>query len=134
MFDFSEIGHLVRSSMATKGISSFYLGWTPTMLRDIPFSGIYWAGYDLFKTNLQRRQGPDHNPFVVSFVSGAAAGVVASIFTHPFDVIKTNCQIRIGGSIDDMNKSITTVIKDMYHSRGISAFSSGNSKWFLLKF
>ncbi|CAL2037909.1 unnamed protein product [Caenorhabditis brenneri] len=122
---YHEIGHLVRSSWATKGISAFYLGWTPTMLRDIPFSGIYWAGYDWFKTTLQRRQGPDHNPFVVSFVSGAAAGTVASVFTHPFDVIKTNCQIRIGGTADHMSKSIGAVIREMYHTRGWHAFSAG---------
>lgn len=95
------------------------------MLRDIPFSGIYWAGYDWFKTTLMKNRGANEQPFFVSFVSGAAAGVVASFFTHPFDVIKTNCQIRIGGSAADMNKSIVAVIREMYHSRGLSAFSAG---------
>ncbi|PIC39719.1 hypothetical protein B9Z55_011318 [Caenorhabditis nigoni] len=122
---YHELGHLIKSSWATKGISAFYLGWTPTMLRDIPFSGIYWAGYDWFKTRLTRLQGPDHSPFVVSFVSGASAGVVASVFTHPFDVIKTNAQIRIGGNLDSMNKSIGEVIREMYQTRGMGAFSAG---------
>uniref|UniRef100_A0A8R1DYM8 Mitochondrial carrier protein n=1 Tax=Caenorhabditis japonica TaxID=281687 RepID=A0A8R1DYM8_CAEJA len=125
---YHEVGHLIRSSFATKGISSFYLGWTPTMLRDIPFSGIYWAGYDWFKTTLQKhygKPGQDHQPFAISFVSGAFAGVVASFFTHPFDVIKTNCQIRIGGTAADMNKSIAVVIKEMYQARGIFVFTAG---------
>ncbi|CAI5445808.1 unnamed protein product [Caenorhabditis angaria] len=120
-----EVGELIKKSLKTKGISSFYLGWWPTLFRDIPFSGIYWAGYDFMKTRLVKNQKPGETPFVSSFISGATAGCVASIFTHPFDVIKTNSQIRLGESVENMNQSLKIVARDMYLKNGLSAFTAG---------
>ncbi|CAB3401860.1 unnamed protein product [Caenorhabditis bovis] len=124
---YKELGTLIKTSLATKGISSFYLGWSPTMLRDIPFSGIYWAGYDYLRTSMlkYRPQSAEDAPFLICFLSGAISACVASLFTHPFDVIKTNSQVRIGGAKEEMNKSLLTVAREMYKTRGISSFAAG---------
>lgn len=36
---FPDIGRALRVTVSTFGLSGFYLGWMPTLLRDIPFSG-----------------------------------------------------------------------------------------------
>ncbi|VDM85631.1 unnamed protein product, partial [Strongylus vulgaris] len=43
--NYRDIGKALRVTVAKNGISGFYLGWMPTLLRDIPFSGNYLLGF-----------------------------------------------------------------------------------------
>ena len=92
----------------TQGYSNLWRGLTLTMWRDVPFSGIYWWGYETMRNFLtsardQRAgvQGQSRNRaphFLDSFVAGATSGAVASIVTTPFDVGKTRRQVLEGES------------------------------------
>lgn len=89
----------------TQGYSSLWRGLTLTMWRDVPFSGLYWWGYEAMKNWLARlrpRTFPhavahEHQSngvvFVESFTSGAVAGAVSALITTPFDVGKTRQQV-----------------------------------------
>ncbi|KAF7511246.1 hypothetical protein GJ744_005143 [Endocarpon pusillum] len=99
----------------TQGYSSLWRGLTLTMWRDVPFSGIYWWGYEATRNALtdareraqgkvldanrsmtrRRSQSQDNptNTFLDSFVSGAFSGAVAALITTPFDVGKTRQQV-----------------------------------------
>lgn len=75
-------------------------GLTPTLWRDVPFSAIYFAGYEAVKRSLTggglgegNAQGSGEE-FGVAFASGALAGSVAAVLTHPFDVVKTRLQTQ----------------------------------------
>lgn len=96
----------LRKLAHTQGFTSLWRGLTLTMWRDVPFSGIYWWGYEAMRDNLvSMRNGPrdqlrhvrssqDHTAtFVDSFVAGATSGAIASIITTPFDVGKTRQQV-----------------------------------------
>ncbi|EPB71083.1 hypothetical protein ANCCEY_09832 [Ancylostoma ceylanicum] len=39
-----DIGKALRVTVSNHGLAGFYLGWMPTLLRDIPFSGIQNLG------------------------------------------------------------------------------------------
>lgn len=39
---YRELGSCVRAAMAQGGWRSLWLGWGPTALRDVPFSGRSW--------------------------------------------------------------------------------------------
>ncbi|KAJ5788735.1 Mitochondrial substrate/solute carrier [Penicillium paradoxum] len=90
-----------------KGYGSLWRGFTLTMWRDVPFSGLYWWGYEEVKKGLiaARQQAPhlsssDQEPqettfqaFLDSFISGAVSGSLAALVTTPFDVGKTRQQV-----------------------------------------
>ncbi|KAN0078941.1 Mitochondrial carrier domain containing protein [Elaphomyces granulatus] len=100
-----------------KGYGSLWRGLTLTMWRDVPFSGLYWWGYESIRNILtdlrekghstqdlppteqyrSRRASRSHQnsytTFVDSFTAGSASGAVAAFVTTPFDVGKTRQQV-----------------------------------------
>lgn len=81
-----ELGHLVN----LRGPSILWRGLGPTLWRDVPFSGIYWAGFEIIKTRLN---STDMSPTTTSFLSGAISGTISALATQPFDVLKTRRQV-----------------------------------------
>jgi solute carrier family 25 protein 39/40 len=47
----STLAHL-RTEVAAKGARTLWTGLGATLWRDVPFSGIYWAGYEVIKGRL----------------------------------------------------------------------------------
>ena len=90
-----------------EGWTSLWRGLTLTLWRDVPFSGIYWFGYETIKTRLEAQHRRNQiifptaaekvdntaNTFADSFISGALSGSVAAFLTTPFDVGKTRIQV-----------------------------------------
>jgi solute carrier family 25 protein 39/40 len=88
------------------GYTSLWRGLSLTMWRDVPFSGLYWWGYEKVKQSLENtRQHAPHRSsseveslstttaFFESFIAGATSGSVAALVTTPFDVGKTRQQV-----------------------------------------
>jgi len=67
----------------------FSLRYVPTMLRDVPFSALYWPAYEACKAVLLPASTTRTEVFLGTFASGAIAGSIAATATLPFDVIKT---------------------------------------------
>ncbi|KAJ1327527.1 solute carrier family 25 member 39/40 [Microdochium nivale] len=119
----SAAGHLtntvdgVREMVAEHGYRSLWRGLTLTLWRDVPFSAMYWWGYEAIRGKLtdfrEERRGrslvhqdsdrqitrsrsqsrENHSAtFTDSFAAGALSGAFASIVTTPFDVGKTRTQ------------------------------------------
>lgn len=89
---YTEVGRGFRSMLKMQGILGLWKGFFPTILRDVPFSGIYWTTYEAFKKHFNVTQPT----FGMSFAGGAISGGVAAFLTVPFDVVKTHQQIEFG--------------------------------------
>jgi len=105
----------IREMVGQQGYTSLWRGLTLTLWRDVPFSGLYWWGYEAIRSRLsdvreqrkgkpvdwnasqadRRAQIPENHTetFLDSFASGALSGAFASIVTTPFDVGKTRTQV-----------------------------------------
>ena len=121
-----------------RGVGGFYLGWQNTIMRDVPYSCMYWGAYEAFKKKFL--QGPVENNNVSIFLSGSCAGVISAFLTHPFDVIKTKQQVNVAAlaKVMEQNRNAGTsssivveeacyTIKDLFHKGGIRALFRGVS-------
>ena len=125
--------HTLRSTLSsiaalarTHGHLHLWRGLGTTLWRDVPFSGLYWAGYESCKRYLNRR---GYEGAGVAFASGATSGTAAALLTSPFDVLKTRKQaLLMAGTIGGAGSGSVgtfTVLKEVIRSEGISALYAG---------
>lgn len=113
-----------RELLREKGIAGLYKGLGATILRDVPFSIIY---FPLF-ANLNKlgQKTPDEkSPFFVSFLAGCAAGSIAAVAVNPCDVIKTRLQSLQRGVNEDTYSGIIDCTRKIWRSEGPAAFLKG---------
>lgn len=91
-----NVTHSVRDLVRAQGVSSLWRGLSATLWRDVPFSGVYWAGYEAIRRALSGGRGMgeiNHNDkasktFGVAFASGAGSGMVSfgrAVIPFPVD-------------------------------------------------
>ncbi|NWJ02741.1 GHC1 protein, partial [Crypturellus undulatus] len=115
---------ITRELLRSKGIAGLYKGLGATLLRDVPFSIVY---FPLF-ANLNKlgQKDPDVKaPFYVSFLSGCVAGSTAAVAVNPCDVIKTRLQSLQRGVNEDTYSGILDCTKKIWQKEGPSAFFKG---------
>lgn len=83
---------IVRDITKETGVLGLYRGWLSTFLRDVPFSAMYFFTFEAVKPLIIKQVGQEHAS-VATFSSGALAGMVSALATHPFDVLKTQTQL-----------------------------------------
>nr|XP_046200986.1 mitochondrial glutamate carrier 1-like isoform X2 [Oncorhynchus gorbuscha] len=115
---------LTRELLRSQGIAGLYKGLGATLLRDVPFSIIY---FPLFANlnSLGGRGADGPAPFYVSFASGCIAGSTAAVAVNPVDVIKTRIQTMTRGSQEDTYGGVTDCIRKILRQEGPSAFLKG---------
>ncbi|XP_042162922.1 solute carrier family 25 member 40-like isoform X1 [Oncorhynchus tshawytscha] len=101
---YRELSEVIHSAVRNEGWRSLWRGWGPTLLRDVPFSAMYWYNYEKGKAWLCKHNNIREPTFAITFISGAVSGSISSIVTLPFDVVKTRRQVEIG-ELQAMNLS-----------------------------
>lgn len=92
---YSEVGTAFRTLLRSEGLFGLWKGWFPTVLRDVPFSSLYWTSYETCK----KFANVEEPTWQFSFGAGALSGSIAAFFTVPFDVVKTHQQIELGEKV-----------------------------------
>ncbi|XP_061101736.1 probable mitochondrial glutathione transporter SLC25A40 [Conger conger] len=93
---YRELRVCVNTAVQSEGWLSLWRGWGPTLLRDVPFSAMYWYNYEQGKHWLCQHYQTTEPTFTITFLSGAVSGSIAAVATLPFDVVKTRRQIELG--------------------------------------
>lgn len=121
-----EVGGALQKLVREYGIFGLWKGLFPTILRDVPFSSIYWTSYETCKKYFDVK-----DPTVgFSFCAGAASGSIAALCTVPFDVVKTHQQIEFGETVIYTDKpgkpsgTFATMIK-IFKANGVQGLFAG---------
>ncbi|KAG5332222.1 S2540 protein, partial [Acromyrmex heyeri] len=122
---YAEITQTLKIVVRYSGISGLWMGLSSTLLRDVPFSAIYWLNYETIKRLYSSQQ-----TFTFNLVAGAIAGSIAAFFTIPFDVVKTHRQIEMGEKEIYSDKPIRssttwTIIQRIYYQNGLKGLFTG---------
>lgn len=105
------------------GFFGLYKGVRACLLRDIPFSMIYFPAYSFMKKKFADENNV--NSPVSLFYAGLIAGVPAAALCTPADVIKTRIQVRERQGQTQYNGVIDAMVK-IYKEEGGRAFWKGS--------
>lgn len=150
---FRDTLHGVKKMVINEGPLTLWRGLSLTLWRDVPFSGIYWFGYETVKECLRARREAqwtllhDHpsgillssalyqrkedlhaqSTFTDSFIAGASSGAVAAFLTTPYDVGKTRRQIAHsrGEEIGAKAMSMPKVLLEIWREGGVQGLWKG---------
>ena len=122
----------LKDMVSNEGYTSLWRGLTLTFWRDVPFSALYWWGYETGRNRLNtlraRRASVHANDaakltktqlLTDSFLAGAASGAVAALVTTPFDVGKTRQQTVLHSPEAKMSQQY---LKDLPENRTMPRF------------
>lgn len=129
---YPEVGSAFKKMINQYGVRGLFKGLLPTIMRDAPFSSIYWTVYESYK----RFNGITQPEFLQAFIGGGISGCIAAFITCPFDVIKTHQQIEFGekfiysvnGNTNGKKNQLTgtiQIMKNIMRTAGISGFYAG---------
>uniref|UniRef100_A0A670KIM4 Mitochondrial glutamate carrier 2 n=1 Tax=Podarcis muralis TaxID=64176 RepID=A0A670KIM4_PODMU len=115
---------IARDLLCTQGLAGLYKGLGATLLRDVPFSIIYFPLFaninKLGQANLDEKAS-----FFHSFISGCIAGSVAAVAVTPLDVLKTRIQTLKKGLGEDTYNGIVDCARKVWIHEGPAAFMKG---------
>ncbi|XP_072950031.1 solute carrier family 25 protein Shawn-like isoform X3 [Epargyreus clarus] len=126
-----KITAALRQVIKYEGYRGLFRGLGSTLLRDVPFSGIYWT---MFETTKRVFNKPDSekNTFLFNFFCGSVAGSIAAFVTLPFDVVKTHQQIELGekeiytdGTKRQRASNMKDIAKNIYRNHGFKGLFTG---------
>lgn len=106
------------------GLKGLYKGASACLLRDVPFSAIYFPTYSHLKKDLFGESPTKKLGVVQLLTAGAIAGMPAAYLTTPCDVIKTRLQVeaRTGDTnYTGLRHAAKTILKE----EGFKAFFKG---------
>lgn len=115
---------IARELLQTQGIQGLYRGLGATLMRDVPFSIVY---FPLF-ANLNRlgKASPEKSsPFYWAFLSGCVAGSTAAVVVNPCDVVKTRLQSLNKAASEESYNGVMDCVSKIMQKEGPSAFLKG---------
>ncbi|KPJ02431.1 Solute carrier family 25 member 40 [Papilio xuthus] len=128
---YSEITTALRQVIKYEGYRGLFRGLGSTLLRDVPFSGIYWTTFETTK-RIFNKPDSEKNSFLFNFFCGSVAGSIAAFITLPFDVVKTHQQIELGekeiytdGKIQQRASNMQNIVKNIYSNHGFKGLFTG---------
>ena len=120
----------INSLVREQGLRSLWRGLELTLWRDVPFSGIYWTGYEYlrhkFKQHETFRRGGEGGFFEEAFMAGWLSGTFSAFVTQPFDVSKTRRQVymTVGNGGEEVSSTMR-LMRMIWKEEGVRGLWKG---------
>ncbi|XP_068600935.1 mitochondrial glutamate carrier 1-like [Brachionichthys hirsutus] len=118
---------ITRELVRAQGVTALYRGLGATLMRDIPFSVVYFPLFAHLHQLGQRSSVEPSVPFYWSFMSGCLAGCVAAAAVSPCDVVKTRLQSLRKGVNEENYNGVVDCVRKILRKEGPRAFLKGAS-------
>lgn len=112
----------VRQVYRLNGLRGLFLGWWPTVWREAPSFGIYFAVYEAMKQKLSCNS-TDASASVM-LLAGGVAGTVSWASAYPIDVVKSSIQ-TLPHDARPQERRMVYQAKKIYQRHGHQAFFRG---------
>ncbi|POW07313.1 hypothetical protein PSTT_08385 [Puccinia striiformis] len=119
LYKYKTIREAFRSILGQQGIRGLWRGFIPTVMRDAPFAGIFISIYEASKRLLNRPDRP-YPALLQTIIPATISAVFATLITAPFDLIKTDLQLRNSSNVG--NLSITGSVKGILNGNLLNFF------------
>jgi solute carrier family 25 aspartate/glutamate transporter 12/13 len=106
------------------GLVGLYKGASACLLRDVPFSAIYFPTYNHLKRDVFGESSTKKLGILQLLTAGAIAGMPAAYLTTPCDVIKTRLQVEARKG-DTTYTGLRHAAKTIWKEEGFRAFFKG---------
>ncbi|KXJ92993.1 mitochondrial carrier protein [Microdochium bolleyi] len=106
------------------GLAGLYKGASACLLRDVPFSAIYFPSYSHLKKNVFGESPTKKLGVLQLLTAGAIAGMPAAYLTTPCDVIKTRLQVEARKG-DTSYTGLRHCAQTIWKEEGFKAFFRG---------
>ena len=105
-----------------KGLRGLYTGYGSLIMREIPFSGLQFPLYEIFKRKSLEYTQKKELGFWQNAINGSLAGSISGFLVTPIDVIKTRQMTR---SVDSADLSARNIVKSILKEEGIKGLYRG---------
>jgi len=112
---------LFQQTFRAQGWRTLGIGFSATLLRDVPFSALYFGIYETLKKQL-----PIESFHTKNIACASCAAAIAGILTLPFDVMKTRQQTMLGSDMS-RSPSISSIARLIREESGTRGFFRGFS-------
>ena len=116
----------VRSIIREEGMAAFYASYPTTVLMNVPFMAVHFAGYESFKLLLTGQDRAGEHGVLEELLAGGMAGACAGLVSTPLDVVKTRIQTQRRGAGVRASTAME-VVRGIWRQEGMRGFMRGAS-------
>lgn len=135
--EYANTWDAARQIAAKEGLGGFFTGLKISLIRDVPFSGIFYPFYNFFKEWYSMLFGLSFHDNMstgdralklayITSLSSFSANVVSCVVTHPLDLIRTRVYFQFYNHDKAQHyNSITDAVLKIYEHDGIHGYFRG---------
>lgn len=113
---------LVSQILKREGVSGFFKGFVPTLVREMPGYFLFFGGYEGTRELFRRpNETKDEIGLWKTMIAGGVGGMIFWTVTYPVDVVKSRIQVN------STSESLGLLLMQIARKEGVGALYSGLS-------